>query len=198
MAIADESLREMTTEQLQMLKRVAGDETVRRIDAELRRRAAGDDKEASPNRRSRENSMPATQSPTSIEAFDVVGAPVRLDWLPPSHNAIWLPVIGKSSGRPKLVLSKKAREWKKYAQSAALQQFPLAPFACELDVRMVVRRGPGARFDVQNLGKLMWDALEGICYVNDRQIRDVDLRVFDVDDAKLVGLDLIFTPRIGR
>ena len=93
---------------------------------------------------------------------------------PTPLNRLYKPII--KGGYPSIILSKEAREAKKYIQTDILRQKQNKmleghlKFYMDIDVKKV--KSP----DIDGLLKQLFDALEGLCYTNDNQILDLRVR----------------------
>ena len=102
---------------------------------------------------------------------------------PPSANRYWRVV----NGRP--IVSKAAREykieagWKAKAQG---QQIMVGPVSVTIAVYRPQKRG-----DLDNLLKVILDALNGIAYDDDAQIVEIKARRFDDKSNPRVEIDVI-------
>lgn len=79
------------------------------------------------------------------------------------------------------------RRWKASVDAAARRTWPhvVAPLATEVSLRLTYFHD-GAPLDVDNMIKPIQDALIGIAFVDDRQVRDVQASLRDLNDAYLV------------
>ena len=93
---------------------------------------------------------------------------------PTPLNRLYVPIV--KNGRPSIILSKESRETKKLIQMEVLRQKQnkildgYLKFYIDIDVKKV--KSP----DVDALLKQLYDALEGLCYTNDKQILDARQR----------------------
>lgn len=86
--------------------------------------------------------------------------------LPPSANDYW--VIGWHRRKPCLVLSKEARAYKTaIALKGRVEK--REPLEGPVELRLVVHFADG-RSDLSNRIKVLEDALQGVAYLNDRQV----------------------------
>lgn len=164
--------------QLRMLRRIVGEAKHAEIDARIR--------DLERERRQVERAAEATVA----EPGTLVQ--IRFDRLPTSKNALKIPVM--VNGKPRIVYSGEGRKWMRYAAAEAKRQWSMPPLGgpvelamhATLDQRRLLPRaekgtqglikGQGIDLDIQNLPEVLCDVLEGIIYVNDRQVSDVVLR----------------------
>ena len=97
------------------------------------------------------------------------------DYIKPTPlNRLYKPII--KSGYPSIIISKEAREAKKYIQTEVIRQKQNKrltghlKFYMDVDVKKV--KSP----DIDALLKQLLDAFEGLCYENDKQILDLRVR----------------------
>lgn len=98
--------------------------------------------------------------------------------LPPSVNSYWRSVPATRNSRARVLISENGRRFKAACQIAAMGQCR-KPFTEKVSVRGIVYFRDHRR-DLDNTLKPMLDALQGIVYVNDKQISHIELtRAFD-------------------
>ena len=99
--------------------------------------------------------------------------------LPPSTNKMY-----RRGGNRKVVLSNAARSYKEYVALMAKQQDAVEPLACPLAVSY---RFYGSRQDFDNNLKVLNDALNGMAWVDDRQIIEAHIYVYraEKDDPRV-------------
>ncbi len=93
---------------------------------------------------------------------------------PTPLNRLYKPIIkGKY---PSIIISKEAREVKKYLQTEVLRQkqnkMLLGHLKFYMDIEVKKVKSP----DIDALPKQLFDSLEGLCYKNDNQILDLRVR----------------------
>ncbi len=109
---------------------------------------------------------PDPGAPVSPRGQDARG-PLHLELpLPPSANDYW--VIGWHRRKPCLVLSDEARTYKR-ALALRGKAFRRAPLDGPVELRLRVHFANG-RSDLSNRIKVLEDALQGVAYINDRQV----------------------------
>lgn len=89
--------------------------------------------------------------------------------LPPSMNTYW-----RTTKRGRMHLSHEGRSFKERASLAALAH-GVTPISGDVSLTGVVYF-KNRRRDLDNAIKPLLDALEGIAFANDRQVRRIDLR----------------------
>lgn len=94
---------------------------------------------------------------------------------PPSANAYWRSVV--IAGRVRVLLSSEARRYKKAVAKYAASVVR-APMLGPLRLTLTVYR-PRRAGDLSNRIKVVEDALNGVCYVDDSQIVEIIARRFD-------------------
>ncbi len=94
--------------------------------------------------------------------------------LPVSLNQMYRGVSGG------IVLSQAARNWKQYAQLMANSQWQCDPLEGELVVFIYFFN---SRLDADNGIKLLFDSLNGICWIDDSQI--LEFHVYVTRDKKI-------------
>lgn len=112
---------------------------------------------------------PAVARPSAVGGSQrpAPAGPLRLELpLPPSANDYW--VIGWHRRKPCLVLSTEARAYKRAIARRGLAR-RCAPLEGPVELRLCVHFA-NARSDLSNRIKVLEDALQGIAYVNDRQV----------------------------
>ena len=103
--------------------------------------------------------------------------------LPPSANRYWRSIC--LGNRPRVLVSKQGRAYRKRAQLVAGAQFKRVPLT--QDVRVVLNvYTPTRAGDLDNRIKPTLDALQGIAYADDRQVVEILARRFvDKDNPRV-------------
>ena len=106
---------------------------------------------------------------------------------PTPLNRLYAPII--KNGRPSIILSKESRETKKLIQMEAIRQMNNRQsklieghisFYMDVDIKKI--KAP----DIDGLLKMLLDALENICYTNDKEILDLRVRKhFNMGEDKI-------------
>lgn len=104
-------------------------------------------------------------------------------WLPgkPRPKGSWNVVPSKTTGRPVFVGPKGLKGWQRAATEAARVAWPWAPLegAVAVDIvvhlarpKTVARMHPTSRWDGDGdkFERAVWDALTGVCFVDDAQV----------------------------
>lgn len=91
--------------------------------------------------------------------------------LPPSTNRYY-----RRAGN-KIILSKEGRDYKKLAALIG-KEMRIKPIAGKvlLNVSIYPRKGPGGQRDLDNSIKPVCDALQGVAYQNDKQIKMINIK----------------------
>lgn len=95
----------------------------------------------------------------------------KFPWKPPSVNSMWRSFRGRN------ILSKESREYKDNVAQFAALQFSGKLRTEHLRAHIIHSFGDKRRRDATNYHKALLDALEGIIYVDDRQLVDVRLQI---------------------
>lgn len=167
MTVRKEYLQGLSIRELETLRTAVGQKSVERIKEELKRRQS--------------EANPAPLSDDGSEDTPIIHRPglIVLRRLPPSHNATYEPFIhrqGQHSGKAGIRLTEEAREWKKWARRQAAAQWNDDPMITPIDLTLLICLSGKRGRDNPNVEKLLWDTLEGICYLDDNQIRDRTVR----------------------
>ncbi len=122
----------------------------------------------SPDGVGRLNAMAGPLRPFKREGECRENEKVELDLpLPPSANDYWR--LGWVRGKPALILSREARAYKAaIALKGRVQK--RVPLEGPVELRLVVHFSDN-RSDLSNRIKVLEDALQGVAYVNDRQVQ---------------------------
>lgn len=100
--------------------------------------------------------------------------------VPPSANGYWRNVT--IQGRPRVLLSKRGREYKQAVRGIALSERVQRYGAhVRLEVRMTVHFQTKRRADIDNLLKGALDSLKGLAFVDDEQVDRIVLQRGGVD-----------------
>jgi crossover junction endodeoxyribonuclease RusA len=96
--------------------------------------------------------------------------------VPPSANRYW------RVWNNRIVVTDEARAYK---QEIALLLRACIPLEGDVSVNFTVFR-PAKRGDLDNYNKIMFDALQGLCYYNDNQIVEIhSYRKYDKDNPRV-------------
>lgn len=120
---------------------------------------------------------------------DLYRAPIKLTLpYPPSVNAAYRSLVIR--GRGMVLLTKEARQFKDIvAKLAALAVKTPLEGPIRLEYRLFRPRKIG---DLDNVTKLLFDALEGLCFVNDSQI--VEIHAYRFDDKLNPRVEVTICP----
>ena len=91
--------------------------------------------------------------------------------IPPSSNRYWRHYRGR------VVTSAEAKNYKA-AVAALLYQYHVEPLAGPVAITFTVYRQRRAG-DLDNFGKILLDSLQGICYIDDKQVTELHAYLFD-------------------
>jgi Holliday junction resolvase RusA-like endonuclease len=107
---------------------------------------------------------------------------------PPSTNAAWRAMYNKHIGRVVVFMTKEAREYKKNVANRALAA-GARPLEGDVTLCVKVFR-PMRRGDLMDREKVLCDALQGVAYMNDSQIRRAEFELFDDKDNPRVEVEV--------
>lgn len=102
--------------------------------------------------------------------------------LPPTANTFKVPVL-LPTGRIKMVLSARARDYKNSVRSA-LSAHNITTMMGPVSVRIAVFRSRRVG-DLDNYNKVLLDALSGVVYMDDEQIVSIVSHRYDADRARV-------------
>lgn len=108
--------------------------------------------------------------------------PITLPW-PPSYNRYW------RNGRNGGFISKEGMAFKVAAQDALLQQLDqreVLEGAVRVDIHLF---RPIMAGDIDNRAKVVLDALQGFCYVDDKQV--CELHMYRHEDKKEPRVEVV-------
>lgn len=101
--------------------------------------------------------------------------------LPTSTNQLYRHVGNK------VLLSEKARVYREYAALKVRNQWEAEPLTGDISITY---RFYGTNADIDNLLKCLQDSLNGICFLDDRQIVELHAYVFRKDSNKHVEVGI--------
>lgn len=107
---------------------------------------------------------------------------------PPSTNAAWRSMYNKHIGRVVVFMTKKARKYKENVGKRGAAA-GIRPLEGDVTIRVRVYR-PMKRGDLMNSEKVLLDALQGVAYQNDSQIRRAEFELFDDRVSPRVEVDV--------
>lgn len=92
--------------------------------------------------------------------------------LPTLLNRLYIPII--KNGKPSIIKNPKTKEFTKYINDICLIN-RVKPFKKDISFYMDILISKRNNYDIDGLLKLLFDSLNGLAYIDDKQI--VDLRV---------------------
>ena len=92
--------------------------------------------------------------------------------LPTLLNRLYVPII--KNGKPSIIKNPKTKEFTKYINDICLIN-RVKPFKKDISFYMDILISKRNNYDIDGLLKLLFDSLNGLAYIDDKQI--VDLRV---------------------
>ena len=92
--------------------------------------------------------------------------------LPNLLNRLYVPII--KNGKPSIIKNPKTKEFTKYINDICLIN-RVKPFKKDISFYMDILISKRNNYDIDGLLKLLFDSLNGLAYIDDKQI--VDLRV---------------------
>ena len=94
--------------------------------------------------------------------------------------------IASIGGRARMYMSKEGKQLKEYYQLQAKSQWIKEPLDTDVKLAVTYYFGDKRTRDIDNYGKLFFDSLTGIVWVDDKQVIDLHLKKdYDKDNPRI-------------
>lgn len=112
---------------------------------------------------------------------------IVLNTIPTLLNKLYIPIC--RNNKPSIIKNKEAKEFVKLVYMEAIRQKANKKLSGGISIKIDIEISKRRNYDIDSVLKLLLDALNGVCYSDDKQIVDLQIRKhIKCDNDRLVIL----------